>query len=172
MVWSTSPRSPSPSNHTRINPNQSKSIPTPNLFCRRARISYFKSKTIPNPKDTKTENDAEVNFYPLEWQTYYFDKKQQLQRIAFRGTTGDPQRIITMMQHTFRLTKRPTPLNGLYIKSQNRRPVSVLMITRSLEAAKHTDATRYSQYTIQFELNRPSIGTQLSDHYKNILAAK
>lgn len=104
--------------------------------------------------------------------TYYFDKKQQLQRIAFRGTTGDPQRIITMMQHTFRLTKRPTPLNGLYIKSQNRRPVSVLMITRSLEAAKHTDATRYSQYTIQFELNRPSIGTQLSDHYKNILAAK
>ena len=104
--------------------------------------------------------------------TYYFDNQQQLQRIAFRGTTGEPQRIITMLQQEFHLTKRPTSLTGLYIKSQNRRPVSVLMITRLPHAATQNDAARYSQYTIQFELNRPSIGTQLSDRYKNILAAK
>jgi len=99
--------------------------------------------------------------------TYYFDNQQQLQRIAFRGTTGEPQRIIAMLQQNFHLTKRPTSLIGLYIKSQNRRPVSVLMITQS----PHT-TTRHSQYTIQFELNRPTIGTQLSEHYKKILAAK
>jgi hypothetical protein len=104
--------------------------------------------------------------------TYYFDNQQQLQRIVFRGTTGEPQRIITMLQQTFHLTKRPTSRIGLYIKSQNRRPVSVLMITRSPRTATQNDTTHYSQYTIQFELNRPSIGTQLSDHYKNILAAK
>ena len=104
--------------------------------------------------------------------TYYFDNQQQLQRISFRGTTGEPQRIITMLQQTFHLTKRPTSLIGLYIKSQNRRPVSVLMISRSPHATTQNNAARYSQYTIQFELNRPSIGTQLSDHYKNILAAK
>jgi hypothetical protein len=104
--------------------------------------------------------------------TYYFDTEQQLQRIAFRGTTGEPQRLITMLQQTFHLTKRPTSRIGLYIKSQNRRPVSVLMITRSPRAATQNDATPYSQYTIQFELNRPSIGTQISDRYKNILAAK
>ncbi len=102
--------------------------------------------------------------------TYYFDNQQQLQRIAFRGTTGEPQRIITMLQQKFHLTKRPTVLIGLYIKSQNRRPVSVLMITQSPHAA--TPNKTYSQYTIQFELNRPAIGTQLSEHYKQILAAK
>jgi len=99
--------------------------------------------------------------------TYYFDNQQQLQRIAFRGTTGEPHRIIAMLQQKFHLTKRPTSLIGLYIKSQNRRPVSVLMITQS----PHT-ATRHSQYTIQFELNRPTIGTQLSEHYQQILATK
>ena len=102
--------------------------------------------------------------------TYYFNNQQQLQRIAFRGTTGKPQRIIAMLQQKFHLTKRPTALIGLYIKSQNRRPVSVLMITQSPRAA--TSNTTYSQYTIQFELNRPAIGTQLSEHYKQILAAK
>ena len=102
--------------------------------------------------------------------TYYFDDQQQLQRIAFRGTTGEPQRIIRMLQQKFHLTKRPTALIGLYIKSQNRRPVSVLMITQSPHADTHNNT--YSQYTIQFELNRPSIGTQLSEHYKQILAAK
>ena len=103
--------------------------------------------------------------------TYYFDDQQQLQRIAFRGTTGEPQRIITMLQQKFHLTKRPTSLIGLYIKSQNRRPVSVLMITQSPHTATHNN-TRHSQYTIQFELNRPTIGTQLSEHYQQILAAK
>jgi hypothetical protein len=103
--------------------------------------------------------------------TYYFDNQQQLQRIAFQGTTGEPQRLITILQQKFHLTKRPTSLIGLYIKSQNRRPVSVLMITRPPRAATHTD-TRYSQYAIQFELNRPTIGTQLSEHYKQILAVK
>jgi hypothetical protein len=104
--------------------------------------------------------------------TYYFDNQQQLQRIAFRGTTGESQKIITLLQQQFHLTKRPTSLIGLYIKSQNRRPVSVLMITRSPPAATQNNAARYSQYTIQFELNRPSIGAQLSDRYQNILAAE
>lgn len=103
--------------------------------------------------------------------TYYFDNQQQLQRIEFRGTTGEPHRIIGMLQHKFHLTKRPTSLVGLYIKSQNRRPVSVLRITRSTRTASQNSAAGYSQYTIQFELNRPSIGAQLSDRYKNILAA-
>jgi hypothetical protein len=104
--------------------------------------------------------------------TYYFDNQQQLQSIAFSGTTGEPRRIITMLQQEFHLTKRPTSLSGLYIKSQNRRPVSVLMITRSPHTATANNAIRYSQYTVEFELNRTSIGTQLSERYKNILAAK
>ena len=104
--------------------------------------------------------------------TYYFDNQKQLQRISFRGTTGESQRIITLLQQQFHLTKRPTSLIGLYIKSQNRRPVSVLMITRSPRAATQNNAARYSQCTIQFELNRPSIGAQLSDRYQNILAAE
>ncbi len=103
--------------------------------------------------------------------TYYFDNQQQLQRIQFRGATGEPHRIIALLQHEFHLTKRPTSLVGLYIKSQNRRPVSALRITRSPGTASPNGAVGYSQYTIQFELNRPSIGAQLSERYKNILAA-
>ena len=103
--------------------------------------------------------------------TYYFDNQQRLQRIEFRGATGEPHRIIALLQHKFHLTKRPTSLVGLYIKSQNRRPVSALRITRSPRTAFQNGAADYSQYTIQFELNRPSIGAQLSDRYKNILAA-
>jgi hypothetical protein len=103
--------------------------------------------------------------------TYYFDNQQRLQRIEFRGATGEPHRIIALLQNKFHLTKRPTSLVGLYIKSQNRRPVSVLRITRSPRKAFQNGAADYSQYTIQFELNRPSIGAQLSDRYKKILAA-
>ena len=98
--------------------------------------------------------------------TYYFDRGHQIQRIEFSGFTGDPARIVSLMEQEFHLTQRPTTLAGLYIKSQNRRPVSVLRIVRP--TVVNAD-TAHSQFKIQFELNRPAIGAQLSSRYRTIL---
>ena len=38
--------------------------------------------------------------------TYYFDARQQCQRIAFYGTTGNPQRLITLLGQRFGFTRR------------------------------------------------------------------
>ncbi len=37
--------------------------------------------------------------------TYYFDARQRLRRIRFRGTTGNPDRLLALLQHTYQLRR-------------------------------------------------------------------
>ncbi len=37
--------------------------------------------------------------------TYYFDAQRRLRRIRFRGTTGNPDRLLALLQHTYRLRR-------------------------------------------------------------------
>ena len=54
---------PSPSKHIQGHPNQSK----PQIgLAEIPRCPSFEVKTISNPKDDETQNDAKVNIYPLE----------------------------------------------------------------------------------------------------------
>ena len=46
--------------------------------------------------------------------TYYFNPRQQVQRITFRGTTGDPGKLIRLLADRFRFGRRLTNDPGLF----------------------------------------------------------
>jgi hypothetical protein len=46
--------------------------------------------------------------------TYYFNPQQQVQRITFRGTTGDPGKLIRLLADRFRFGRRLTNNPGLF----------------------------------------------------------
>ncbi len=61
--------------------------------------------------------------------TYYFDSWRRLQRIAFRGTTGDARRVIAWSA-SHGLRREPTIAAELFTRRRNGRATSVLAIER------------------------------------------
>jgi hypothetical protein len=47
--------------------------------------------------------------------TYYFNPLQQVERITFQGTTGDPRNLIGLMSQRFQLSRRLTNDPGLVV---------------------------------------------------------
>ena len=47
--------------------------------------------------------------------TYYFNARQQVQRIAFRGTTGDPSVLVALLTGRYRFTRRMTNDPGVVL---------------------------------------------------------
>ncbi len=58
--------------------------------------------------------------------TYYFDARERLRRIRFRGTTGNPDRLLAMLQHTYQLRRASGSTAAVqeYRRMWNGRPVS------------------------------------------------
>ena len=92
--------------------------------------------------------------------TYYFDREQRLQRIAFQGTTGDPARLADFVQQYFKLSPEESLDAGLYMKKWNSTPISVLRLRRG--TVVRADAP-LSRYQVMLELNRPASGVRLSE---------
>ncbi|MEE2676680.1 MAG: DUF6690 family protein [Planctomycetota bacterium] len=100
--------------------------------------------------------------------TYLFNEDEELQRIEFLGYTGDASTLINVMKKKFRMTKRPSTLEALYVKSLNRLPVSALRITRP-KVVNASTTTHLLE--IRFELNKVRLGAILSDSFRQLLAA-
>lgn len=47
--------------------------------------------------------------------TYYFGPRQQVERLVFHGTTGDPSRLLAFLSRHYRFVHRPVNDPGLYI---------------------------------------------------------
>ncbi len=47
--------------------------------------------------------------------TYYFGPRQQVERLVFHGTTGDPSRLLAFLLRHYRFVHRPVNDPGLYI---------------------------------------------------------
>ncbi len=60
--------------------------------------------------------------------TFYFDRSQGLQRIGFRGWTGDPSALVGLMQGTYGLQARKSNLSGCYTSSSWGRTRGVLLL--------------------------------------------
>jgi hypothetical protein len=54
--------------------------------------------------------------------TYYFDKRQQLQRITFEGVVGDERRLVNFVTGQYKLKAEPTLGAGLYVAKWSGRP--------------------------------------------------
>ncbi|MFO0817836.1 MAG: DUF6690 family protein [Pirellulales bacterium] len=62
--------------------------------------------------------------------TYYFDSLRQLQRITFKGSTGDARRVIEWSTTTAGMKREPTLATELYMTRWSGRPTQVLAIQR------------------------------------------
>ena len=87
--------------------------------------------------------------------TYYFNSRQQVQRITFFGVTGDPRKLAVLAVERFHFARRLTndPSIFLYeVAGPNRKPRSTLWI-RPARVVKATDAN--ARFEIAMSIERP-----------------
>ena len=88
--------------------------------------------------------------------TYYFNAQQQVQRISFRGTTGDARKLIGLLTTRYKFSRRLTNDPGLFIYEAARpggEPNSVLKI-HSTPVVKSTEPNR--RFEVELVVERPS----------------
>lgn len=86
--------------------------------------------------------------------TYYFDKNQQVARIIFHGTTGDPRKLVGLVSTKYQLLPQATddPALMLYQAKWNGKPHSELRIrtARVLRADQP-----FARYEVDLAIKRP-----------------
>jgi hypothetical protein len=87
--------------------------------------------------------------------TYYFNPSQQVQRIAFRGTTGDPRAIIMLLTNRFHYARRPNndPSRLVYEAINSSRQLAGQVVIRSAPIVRQNDP--YKRYDIDLTMDRP-----------------
>jgi hypothetical protein len=87
--------------------------------------------------------------------TYYFDVRQQVQRITLRGTTGNPTTLVQLLGSRFHFTRRLVNDPGLVLfeaVDPDNRPAGSLKIRSS----PVIDANQpYTRYEVDLVVNRP-----------------
>jgi hypothetical protein len=87
--------------------------------------------------------------------TYYFNWHQQVQRITFSGTTGDPRRLIRWVVDRYGFARRLTNDPGIIlyeVPRSDRRPSSTLCI-RPVPVVKANDAL--ARFNVALSIERP-----------------
>lgn len=88
--------------------------------------------------------------------TYHFNPQQQLQRITFQGTTGNPRELIRLLTTRYRFTRRLTNDPGLFVyevPQPGGEATSVLEI-RPVGVIKSSEPNR--RFEVDLVLERPS----------------
>jgi len=94
--------------------------------------------------------------------TYYFDANHRLQRITYRGWTGDATQLLQALQ-PYRLRPQPTHLAGFYLSKR-----SGLLIKRPAVIDKSNPV---QQLALILEINNPRGNTPLSNDFQSLLPA-
>ena len=87
--------------------------------------------------------------------TYYFNPAQQVQRITFRGTTGDPRAIILLLTNRYHYARRPNndPSRLVYESTNSSRQLIGQVVIRSVPVVRASDP--YKKYEIDLSMDRP-----------------
>jgi hypothetical protein len=87
--------------------------------------------------------------------TYYFNPSQQVQRITFRGTTGDPRALIYLLTNRYHYARRPNndPSRLVYEAANSSRQLIGQVVIRSAPVVKQSDP--YRRYDIDLSMDRP-----------------
>jgi hypothetical protein len=87
--------------------------------------------------------------------TYYFNPSQQVQRITFRGTTGDPRAIITLLTNHYRYARRPNndPSRLVYEAMNSSRQLAGQVVIHSAPIVRQNDP--YKRFNIDLTMERP-----------------
>jgi hypothetical protein len=87
--------------------------------------------------------------------TYYFNAQQQAQRIAFRGSTGDPRELVALVTSRYHMVRRLTNDPGLMVYEgvrANGRPANGLRI-HAAPIVKSSEP--YQRFDVELVLERP-----------------
>ncbi len=86
--------------------------------------------------------------------TYYFDENQQTKLIHFRGSTGDPRKLVALVMSQYNLLPQETgdPSMQLYQVKWNGKPISQLEVhtSRVIRASQP-----FSRFQVELALKRP-----------------
>jgi hypothetical protein len=88
--------------------------------------------------------------------TYYFNPQQRVQRITFRGTTGNARRLIALLTNRYRFTRRVVNDPGLFVyeaASQNGALSGALKV-QAARVVRSDD--RFHRFQVDLILERPS----------------
>lgn len=85
--------------------------------------------------------------------TYYFDNEQRVKLIHFRGTTGDPRKLVGLVMQQYSFLPQPTgdPALQLYQVKWNGKPVSELRV-QSASVLRADEP--YSRFAVELALKR------------------
>lgn len=101
--------------------------------------------------------------------TYYFDRRQSLQRITYRGNSGDPMQLVKLLSDNFHLRAEPWLGAGFYIAHEN--PQKILSALRIKHAPIIRSDNVNERYDVEFELNRPGSDRELSKYFQSLLSS-
>jgi hypothetical protein len=87
--------------------------------------------------------------------TYYFNPAQQVQRITFSGTSGDPRAIILLLTSRYHYARRPNndPSRLVYESANGSGKLHGQVVIRSVPVVRASDP--YKKYEIELSMNRP-----------------
>jgi hypothetical protein len=100
--------------------------------------------------------------------TYYFDSARQLQRITFRGWTGEPAELVQFLTTNQGLTKRSSQSAGFYKKTRWGNLQSFLRLDYPPVLLRDSSN---EQLMVLLEINNPSGSLSVSQQNADILAA-
>ncbi len=98
--------------------------------------------------------------------TYYFDERQIAQRIAFRGWTGDPSRLVNLMVENYGLTRQPTHWAGFYLAHVRWKKLTAALLLQHPEVIRSDNPAE--QIAVMLEINNPQGPFSLSDELKSL----
>ena len=88
--------------------------------------------------------------------TYYFDAKQVLRRITFRGTTGDARRLVHLVTAHYGFVRRLTPDAGTFLYEAVAPSGAVHSYLKVQWAGVIEASNPHGRYTIDLVIARPS----------------
>jgi len=98
--------------------------------------------------------------------TFYFDASQVLQRIGFRGWTGDSSAVVALAQNAYQLQSKRSNLSGCYTASSWGRTRGVLLLKPPAVIRADLPLQRMA---VLFDLANPSGNLPVSEEAKRHL---
>jgi hypothetical protein len=98
--------------------------------------------------------------------TYYFDARDQLQRISVHGYTGDAAPILALATGRYQMQNFPSVRGDLYIGTMDGQPLGMLRIAPARVARSQAAGGRFE---VLMELNRTGSPYGLSGECRRIL---
>ncbi len=101
--------------------------------------------------------------------TYYFDQDGRVQRLSFRGRTGDTSQLVRIAQH-YGLQRQPTPIVGQQL-FQVRRGEQVFSELHTRPESILRTSSLHESFIVTLDLQRPDATTPLPSQPPPALAA-